>query len=57
MEQLCSHWSDFHEILYSIIFQKKPFEKIKISDLSTGVHSKNEDDVTTNILDETIIDY
>jgi hypothetical protein len=30
MEQLGSHWMDFHEILYLSIFQK-PVEKIQIS--------------------------
>jgi len=30
MEKLGSHWKDFHEILYSTIFQK-PVEKMQVS--------------------------
>jgi hypothetical protein len=30
MEQLGSHWNDFHEILYLIIFGK-PLKKIQVS--------------------------
>jgi hypothetical protein len=36
MEQLGSHWMDFHEILYLGIFQKSA-EKIKVSSKSDGV--------------------
>jgi len=31
MEQLGSHWTDFHEIWYLSIFRKKNLKKIQIS--------------------------
>ena len=33
IEELCSHWMDFHEILKSSIFRKS-FKKIKVSLMS-----------------------
>jgi hypothetical protein len=35
MEQLGSHWTDFHEILYLIIFRKS-VEKIQIAEKSNN---------------------
>jgi hypothetical protein len=56
VERLCSHWPDFREIVYLKSF-KKSVKNIQISGLSTGVQSKNDGDVTINILEETIIHY
>jgi hypothetical protein len=39
MEQLGSHWSDFHEILYLSIFLKKYGEKIQVS-LKSDKHNR-----------------
>ena len=40
MEQLASHWTDFHEILYLRFFENL-FEKIQVSlklDMTTNIH-------------------
>jgi hypothetical protein len=46
MEQLGSHWMDFHEILYLSIFQKS-VKKIEISlNLTRITHTLHEDPST-----------